>query len=92
MRSISMRASPARGRVRRAPRASATSIVSLSASSAMRSMTLRSSRTLPGHGRRSSQAIALSVKRSLRGSSRGERGDELGDVLDALARATAHGW
>ena len=50
----------------------------------MRSTTLRSSRTLPGQGRRSSHAIAFSVKRSFRGQLGGERGDELGDVLAAL--------
>ena len=49
MRSISMRASPAAGGFASSSSVG-TSIVSLSASSARRSITLRSSRTLPGPG------------------------------------------
>ena len=67
MRSISCRASLTAG-----PASSSsvgTSIVVSSERSESRSITLRSSRTLPGHGLRSSQSMASFVKRSFRGRS-----------------------
>ena len=69
----------------------ATSISSRSASSATRSMTLRSSRTFPGHGRYRDQEIAASVNFdfSRRGSCKGVH--QLGDVLNPARRATARG-
>ena len=89
MRPISTRASPGVGAAASCSRA-ATSTASFSASSAMRSMTLRSSRTLPGQGRRDSQSMASSSKRSLRGRLLDEGERELRDVLGALGEG-GHG-
>ena len=83
-RSISAAASGG-GRSAPAPPATGTSMTSLSASSARRSMTLRSSRTLPGHWPAQEPGDArASVKRSLRGRLGERRRERAREIVDAL--------